>query len=155
DWLTAIVALRPGASEQAAISQLLGCSIRAREMEIGPRVSKRPQRPERTDEGVSPVPEQPRSADLPASPKRRLESTLVPLNVSPNTAPDWLERVAPLQSTDARHLSSTIPMEPLFPARTTRAILSGALSTPFRSGQLDIQRVVDHVSRAETIAELP
>jgi hypothetical protein len=84
-----------------------------------------------------------------------LDSTLKP---STSEVDLWLPpaEVSPLQQTRASAgAAPEPPVEPLFLANWTRAILSSALSTNGDDGPLDFDRIAEALGRAEIPAQLP
>jgi hypothetical protein len=153
DWLRAVAQLKPvGDDGLEAIARLLGLRLTAtgKAGAVVPR--RKPAAGQRDAESGPSAREQP----IPESkPRRRLESVLIPGTASRNPAPRWLAAARLLGTTDPAHIRPAIPLEPLFPTRTSRAILSGALATPSASGPLHLARVIELLSRAEVIHEIP
>jgi hypothetical protein len=152
DWLRAIDALKPrGTAELEAIARMLGFQFRGTEPAATTaqrRTRPSPQPPEMA--GTTPnqvVPE--------SKPRRRVESVLIEQNTSRNPAPQWLATAHYLQSVDNSHLRQTMPLEPLFPARTSRAILSDALATASPNGPLHLPRLIELLSQAQVVRDVP
>ena len=61
----------------------------------------------------------------------------------------------PLPRADVTAATTPPRVEPLLEPLQARAVLSGALARHTAEGPLDIQRIVEHVSRGEAIDELP
>jgi hypothetical protein len=152
DWLRAVAALRPSGDEEiSAIARVLGLQVKGGHRTV-------PAAPRRAPSPATPVEPGAARSDEPVSeskPRRRLESVLVPQHASRNPAPQWLATARSLESPTPAHIRPSIPLEPLFPARTVRAILSGAMATPSEAGPLDMTQVIERLSRAEVILEIP
>ena len=156
DLLESMRTLAPTDAEASdGILRLLGLEPRAAEPPPGsgrkPRPTRSPAR--REDEPPAEAPSQPGSAE--PRPRRRLESVLTPGNSGRAPLPEWIAATEQLSATETRRLHRAIPLEPLFPARATRAILSGALATPAETGPLNLARVVEMVGRAEIVTRTP
>ena len=153
DWLRAVDQLQPQSDEGLdAISRLLGLRLRTVGKEAAAGSSRQVPKPQPQSETAPPSPEQPLP---PSKPRRRIESALTPRNTSRNPAPPWLAAARYLETTEARNIRPMMPLEPLFPARTSRAILSAALATPSANGPLDLARTIEMLSRAEVIEQVP
>ena len=153
DWLRAIDEMKPAGDEELeAIARLVGLQLRspAKTGAAAPR-RKTPAAQEQDETGPTP-PDQPGRSN---KPRRRTESVLTPANTSRNPAPEWLAATRVLDTTGTGHMWPSLPLEPLFPARTSRAILSGALATPSATGPLHLARVVELLSRAQPVLEIP
>jgi hypothetical protein len=151
DCLWAVDQLKPTGDEGVdAIARLLGLRLRSTGEAVAAAARRKTATARRQEEAGPSVPDQPVPA---GKPRRRLESVLIPGNASRNPAPQWLAAARHLETTDAAR--PVIPLDPLFPARTSRAILSGVLATPSRSGPLHLAKVVESLSRGEVIREVP
>lgn len=152
-WLQAVDQLKPQNEEAfEVISRLLGVRLKAPgKKSVGPRqpIPRPPAEPKAAEARLA---EEPIKAD---KPRRRIETVLAPSNASRNPAPHWLAAARNLETTEDTHIRAVLPLDPLFPARTSRAIISAALATPFASGAVDLMRVIDMVSRAELIEHIP
>ena len=63
--------------------------------------------------------------------------------------------VAPLEASGSESDSQTLPLEPLFFPRWTRAILSAGLATNSDVGPIDVDRVVEILAKGESLKTLP
>ena len=152
DLLESMRELGPADAEASdGILRLLGLEPRRAEPPQSSSRKPRPPRPQTTR--PTEAPSQPESAE--PRPRRRLESVLTPANSGRAPLPEWIAATEQLGATETRHLHRAIPLEPLFPARTTRAILSGCLATPAETGPLNLARVVEMVGRAQIIRSMP
>jgi hypothetical protein len=70
-------------------------------------------------------------------------------------APAALETSVSLPRVEERHLSPTVPYRPLFPPRSTSAILQAALSCQVDEGPIDITALVETVARCKPIPAVP
>jgi hypothetical protein len=153
DWLSAVDLLKPAADEGLeAIARLLGFRLRGTGEAVAAAPRRMPATAQPLEESGPPMTDQPGPE---SKPRRRLESVLIPGNASRNPAPQWLATARHLETTDAAHLRPAIPLEPLFPNHTSRAILSGALATPSGVGPLHMAKLIELLSRAELIREIP
>jgi hypothetical protein len=152
DWLRAVDTLQPASNGLVeAIGNLLGLRLKSagkmqsasRRKTVAPQVKETGS----LTEATQPIPE--------SKPRRRIDSVLTQQNASRNPAPQWLAAAPHLDATDAAHLYPALPLEPLFPARTSRAILSGALATPSLSGPLHLAKIIESVSRGELVGFIP
>ena len=152
DWLRAVEALQPQSEEHLqVIARLMG--LRMKSVARAAATSrKRTSAPEPAPEIGTAAPEKPAPE---SKPRRRIDSVLTPGNASRNAPPAWLTSVRFLETTEPAHLHPVLPLEPLFPGRTSRAILSGALATPSASGQLNLAKVIEMLTRAELIESVP
>lgn len=156
DWLQAMHQLKPGDLEtQDAITSALGLQVRDPGVVVKGTPARPAQRPREQDSEPDAAPEIKPASEAQNRPRRRVESVLTPANASRNPAPSWLRTAQPLETTASRHLRPAIPLDPLFRSRATRAILSGALATPSHAGPLDIAKVIELVSRAQTVDRVP
>lgn len=154
DWLYAVDRLEPQSEEWLqSISTLLGLRSKATQKMPSPERTQRsaPEREPRPESTSSHL-EQPAPS---AKPRRRMASVLTPGNSSRNPAPEWLATAHSLETPGAATIRPPLPLEPLFPAHTSRAILSGALATPSDNGPVDLVRIVELFSRAEALHEIP
>jgi hypothetical protein len=153
DWLRAVGELKPtGVDTVEAIARLLGLRLKAAGEGAGATPRRKTATPRLKEETGPSAPDQP----VPESkPRRRMNSVLTPATASRNPAPEWLAAARHLQTTVDAHIRPTIPLEPLFPIRTSRAILSGALATPSATGPVHLQKVIELLSRAQVIQEIP
>ena len=155
DWLQAVHRLQPqDEASLQAISGLLGLQSKAAEKpaSVGPAPQQR-RNPVPRPEAPSPLP-----PDQPApssTPRRRIESVLAPANTSRNPAPEWLATARSLETTAAANIRPHLPLDPLFPARTSRAILSRALATPSSNGPMDLGRIVERLCQAQPLDRIP
>jgi hypothetical protein len=153
DWLKAIQALKPeGDDLLESIAALLGLRIKGAAKAAVATAPKR-KAIDQTPEGNTAL-----KSDQPipdSKSRRRLVSVLTPGNASRNPAPAWLTAAGYLETTGFAHIRPAIPLEPLFPARTSRAILSSALATPSSTGSLNVEKLIELVSRAQVIEEIP
>jgi hypothetical protein len=152
DWLRAVNTLQPASDEGIdAIGNLLG--LRLKNPGKTPPASRR--------KTVAPTVTEPANLAEPTQlvpynkPRRRMDSVLNQQNASRNPAPQWLAAVRHLDATDTAHIYPALPLEPLFPARTSRAILSGALATPSSSGPLHLAKIIESVSLGELVRFIP
>jgi hypothetical protein len=153
DWLRAIDKLKPQSdSELDAIARLLGLRLKTAERKAATGPTRQTPKLEPQPEAVPSPPDQ--TTPL-SKPRRRVESVLTPGNTSRNPAPQWLAAARYLETTEPAHIRPVMPLEPLFPSRTSRAILSGALATPSANGPLNLATVIEMLCRAEVIEELP
>jgi hypothetical protein len=70
-------------------------------------------------------------------------------------APAAMETGASLPRVEERHLSPAVPYRPLFPPRSTPAILQAALSCQVAEGPIDITALVETVARCKPVSEVP
>jgi hypothetical protein len=153
DWLRAVDSLKPtGDDGLEEVARLLGLRLKGpgNPRVVAPQLKIAMIPPK--DEPAPPAQDQP---VFESKPRLRIESVLTAGTASRNPAPQWLAAARHLETTSAAQIRLTIPLEPLFPGRTSRAILSGALATPSATGPLDIGRVIGLMSRAEVIQEIP
>jgi hypothetical protein len=156
DLLESMHTLAPADAEASdGILRLLGLEPRTTEPPPGSGRKLRPARPPATQQPEPPADAPSQSESAEPRPRRRLESVLTPGNSGRAPLPEWIAATEQLGSTETRRLHRAIPLEPLFPARATRAILSGALATPAETGPLNLARVVEMVGRAQTITRMP
>lgn len=153
DWLRAVNELKPeGTGEFDAIAQLLGLRLKRTEKVTTTALRRKTGAAQLQEERGPSEPDRP----VPESkPRRRIDSVLTLGNASRNPAPQWLAAARYLEATSAAHIRPAIPLEPLFPTRTSRAILSGALATPSATGPLHLPKVIELLSRAQVINEIP
>lgn len=69
--------------------------------------------------------------------------------------PDWLERVLPLEESDAEAPPAVPLPDPLFDPRWVRALLSSSLATFSETGPLDVARLVRGVARGTPWRSVP
>jgi hypothetical protein len=132
--------------------QLLGYKFKTQAPQpppIKPRVQ-----PLKKDQAVS---EQPSSRQ--SEPERKIRkpipSALMDQTVTEHAPPDWLRTVPHLEEATPSKISSRIPLQSLFRPIWTRAILSDALSTAGVGGEIDIDRIIQQISAAQPLTELP
>lgn len=152
DWLRAVEELQPVSDEGIeAIGGLLGLRLKGsgKTLSAPTRKAVRPQpsKPATETEPTQPIPEN--------KPRRRIDSVLTQGNTSRNPTPHWLAAARHLDAMDAAQVYSALPLEPLFPVRTSRAILSGALATPSSSGPLHLAKIIESLSRGELVRFIP
>lgn len=154
DWLGALKKLTPQDEEtRAAIARLLGLELRGTGTSSRGKTTQggADQKGQEDDGGARARVVSGKAA----SSSRQIESVLTSARGGRSSAPVWVGKTQPLERTEARHLRPVLALEPLFPKRTTRAILSGALSTPSWRGPLDVARIVELETRAEEIRKIP
>lgn len=161
DYFTAVAEL--GATDdpvrQRAIAAVLGFADdapvpKAPEVVVLPPVlppvlSPRPQGPETAGPGAAPaVSESTRE-------KTRLRHTLTPVPASRRVRPDWLEHVTPLPPPPKSGSVTPPAATPLFAQRWSRAILSTAMSRDTVTNAIDIEAIVNGVSRGLPVRRVP
>jgi hypothetical protein len=153
DWLRAVNELQPtGEDGLDAIARQLGLRLKDTGKIVTEVRKRRPPAILQQDEAgasvaIAPVPV--------AKLRRRMDSVLTLGNSSRHQAPQWLITAPHLEKPNINQIRPRMALEPLFPIRTSRAILSGALATPSKSGPLHLSRVIDLLSQAKVIQELP
>jgi len=153
DWLRAVDELQPVSNEGIeAIANLLGLRVKSAGKTLSRSSRRKAETRQTNGQERDAEPTQPTAE---SKPRRRVESVLIQANTSRNPAPHWLATARHLDATDAAHIYPAIPMEYLFPARTSRAILSGALATPSFTGPLFLPKIIELLSRGEAVRHLP
>jgi hypothetical protein len=152
DWLKACRKLAPDSDGMQAIARILGL----RHDLAGPAVERganrrKPLTPPDTGSAAGP----PASAQPEPRYRRRLDSVLTPANASRNPAPLWLATVRQLEQAEPDGPEYALPLDPLFPAHLTRCLLSDATSTLSPIGPLEVSCLIEKISRAVAVRELP
>ena len=84
-----------------------------------------------------------------------IRARVTPLDSAPPAdLPDWLDSVEPLPA-PPQAASLAPPLAPLVPPLLLRALVSDHLASPVPAGQVDVDRLVDIVARAEPIRDIP
>ena len=135
-----------------SLIQLLGYNFKSRTPELPP--SKPAVGPQRKK---PPEPEPPSTPERESKSRPRLPvpSELAVSSAAGNEPPDWLRSVPHLEEATPSKIRYRIPLESLFSPLWTRAILSDALSTPGLGGEIDINRIIQEISTAQPLTELP
>ena len=155
DLVRALEILQPGDhSAFQSIAELLG-------YEVGPEVRPPPPKPmvplpsrglEKPVNGAADI----KLPPMAAPPARKpIPSQLSYVTESDQTAPGWLNTAPHLDAPQTATLQPRPPMEPLLRTDWTRAILSGALSTLGFVGEIDLDRIIDQISRARAVSKIP
>ena len=93
------------------------------------------------------------SAEIPFTEPSELAAVLTPDYTVSRSLPAWMSDVRPLDEPMAGPVAPPDP-DPLLEPRWTRAILSGALSTPGEGG-FDLETLTSEVARRRPILQLP
>lgn len=162
DYFRAVAAL--GAADdpqkQRAIAALLGLfeetPVAAAEKDAPPPpLPPEPETPASTatTPGASNVAEPARPASRPSRKKAQIRHVVTPRRAPPERPP-WLEHVKALPPPRAEIVPPPAPM-PLLAHRWSRAILSTAMATATRTNSIDVDAVVDAVSRGVLLRRVP
>ena len=71
------------------------------------------------------------------------------------TMPDWYRDAGELEDIDETQLELRPEFRPLFAPGTTRALLSTALATPNGEGDIDLEVIIERITRQRPITTLP
>jgi len=71
------------------------------------------------------------------------------------TVPDWYRDAGELGDIDEAQLELRPEFRPLFAPETTRALLSTALATPKGEGDIDLELIIERITRQRPITTLP
>jgi hypothetical protein len=155
DLVKALEILQPGDhSAFRSIAELLGYGV-------GPEVRPPPPKPmvtlasrglEKPVTGAADI----KLPPMAAPPARKpIPSQLSYATESEQTAPGWLNTTPRLEAPRSAKLHSRPPLAPLLRTEWTRAILSSALSTLGFVGEIDLDRIIDRISRARAVSKIP
>ncbi len=153
DVIQALQRLKPQNDDDLqSLIRLLGYTFKSQEPALPHSMpAGRPQKKER------PVSGPPSSTE--SEPKQRtrkaVSSELTVETEAELAPPDWLRTVPHLEEATPSGIRSRIPLESLFRPNWTRAILSDALSTAGFGGKIDIDRIIQKISVAQPLTELP
>ena len=102
--------------------------------------------------GVSATPGDPKP---PSEKKRKSIPSLIELKeVAGGVPPGWLQSIEPFGK-EVERKERELPLESLFRKEWTRHILTAIVSTEKQQGQMDLEKILSRISRAEVVAELP
>ena len=152
-WLTAIKVLRPQSEiTSAAIARMIGMELQDTSTET-PSASRRAFFSQADEKTVTSASVGPEAFD--GKIRQRVESVIHLANADSNPVPAWVAAARLLDPPDKSMPVPVLEMEPLFPARTSRGILSAALSARELIGDLDVDRIVEQIARAEQLNDVP
>lgn len=161
DLVAAFHRLVPGDdATRRAIADVLGVGWEREEPPRSepPRPSPEPPPPPRWSEPAEPP--RPTTPPRSAEPDERsrsqeVASRLVQVRSASRQAPAWLDRAEPLEMPSRATQAAPAQVEPLFAPGYTRSILGIALANEIDSGEIDLESVVDGISRGRALREVP
>ncbi len=162
DYFRAVAAL--GAENDArrceAIAKLFGLEKSAENLATPPPEKPPAQAPPKLDLEAHPVSKASVSARLESEPKRsrrrprNLQFNVKLLPSARRRAPRWLEHVTPLDPPRSTVLKP-LPTAPLFEGRWWRAVLITAISTTDATSAIDMDAILEAISRGLPVRRIP